>query len=135
MEHAAKALAVAGSAAFLALKINRVLMRRFGEHAVQFLIPLAEEAIKTGSAVLLQFSVVSIHLGFGLCEAGYDLIANPEVGSAKRLGAALLAIAGHGLFGWITWLLMELVGSVFFAVAAAYMVHVLWNLVVFNIKR
>ena len=96
------------------LKINRVLMRRFGEHAVQFLIPLAEEAIKTGSAVLLQFSVVSIHLGFGLCEAGYDLIANPEVGSAKRLGAALLAIAGHGLFGWITWLLMELVGSVFF---------------------
>ncbi|NLY51358.1 MAG: hypothetical protein GX063_00420 [Firmicutes bacterium] len=134
MEYMVKALAVAGLAAFCAFKINRVMVNRFGEGAVKFLIPLAEEGLKTGSALLFGFSVPVVHLGFGLYEAGYDLLANPGAG-IKRWMAALLAIMGHGLFGWVTGQLIKLKGSPILAVGSAYAVHVVWNIIVLIMKR
>ncbi|NLA58025.1 MAG: hypothetical protein GX855_03855 [Firmicutes bacterium] len=134
MEYVVKALAIAGLAASFALKINRIMVNRFGEGAVKFLIPLVEEVLKTGSARLFGFSVPVIHLGFGLYEAGYDLLANPGTGT-KRWLAALLALIGHGLFGWVTWQLMTLTGSLVLAAASACTAHVFWNMVVLVMKR
>ncbi len=130
-----KELAAAGIAALLALKINRAMVNRFGEGAVKFLIPIGEEGLKTGLALLFGLSVPVVHLSFGLYEAGYDLLANPGSGSTKRWTAALLAITGHGLFGWVTWQLIRLKGSIILAAVSASAVHVVWNIIVLIIKR
>jgi hypothetical protein len=135
MGYMLKALAVAGAAALFALRVNRIMAAGFGEGAVRLLIPVVEEGLKTGSALLFGLSVPVVHIGFGLYEAGYDLLANPGVGRTRRWLAAFLAIIGHGIFGWLTWWLLWSKGSAILALALACTVHCLWNATVLGIKR
>ena len=123
-----KAMAVSGLAALFAYVLNRLMVTRVGDGAIKILIPLLEEGLKTGLALAFPIPVLTMHIGFGIYEAIYDILANPGVGGGKRWVAALLALLGHGLFGWLTLFLLELRLPGILAIVLVGAVHGCWNI-------
>ncbi|MTI82116.1 MAG: hypothetical protein FH758_14845 [Firmicutes bacterium] len=109
------------SAAFLSWLLNGRLLNVYKNKAVIYIGPVVEEASKTGMAVFTGAPVFLTHTVFGMLEAVW------EVGSYRRgTAAGMAALATHATYGLITHYLMELYG-VFFAMAMAVIIHVIWN--------
>ncbi|NLJ86147.1 MAG: hypothetical protein GX322_06875 [Firmicutes bacterium] len=126
--HMIKAVGISGLAAFLAYAINRLMVITYGERAVKFLIPALEEGLKTSLSLFFQVEIPVVHAFFGAYEALYDLAANPGSRPARRWLAAVAALVGHGLFGYLTWILLEHEFHALIAVGIVGLLHCLWNL-------
>jgi len=124
-----KVIAVSGLASLFAYGINRWMVGKLGDRAVKLLVPIGEEGLKTGFALVFRVSVPITHLGFGVYEAIYDISANPGVDRGKRWLAALLALLGHTLFGWLTWFIIDLGWASILAILLVGIVHGCWNMV------
>lgn len=121
---------VAGSlAAVTAWVLNVHLVGRFGDKAVVLLIPPAEEILKTTAAVALGAPLIATHMTFGLIEAVHDYLESKEWG----LGAGILSILGHWLFGKTTLAVFAQTAAWWPAVLAACLAHTLWNFVLVKI--
>jgi hypothetical protein len=123
-----KAMVVSGLAAFFAYMINRVMVSVSGDGAIKLLVPIVEEGLKTGLALAFTVSLPIVHMSFGIYEAIYDILANPGVGRSKRWLAAVLAFSGHSIFGWLTWVFLDLGLASVFAIVLVGIVHGCWNI-------
>ncbi len=120
----ALSLAVGLGAALLCAPINRFLAKCF-HRAVVWLLPVVEETVKTGAAVLLSVSVPLVHLGFGIAELAFDVLTGKSGASFGLVAAA----AVHWVFGLVTVAMFQALDSVVLAVLAAATIHGLWNLI------
>ena len=109
------------AAAGLCWLINGKLLNRFGNKAVIYFGPAVEELAKTGLAVLLAVPIIINHLLFGITEAIWELM-----NSRRGVRAAFYAAATHLFYGLITAAVFQYIG-VLPALAAAYLIHMLWN--------
>lgn len=112
-------------AAAAAWPVNGLLLRAAGCRAVIYLSPLAEEAAKTGCALLLNTSIPFTHITFGLIEALWD-----AAGPGRGRLAGLISLAGHAVFGYGTLWLYSYSNSIWPALAGVYLVHTGWNALV-----
>ncbi len=120
------ALAAGLSAAFIALIGNRWAVRGGDRVAVAALVPLVEEAAKTGAALVIGAPILATHVVFGLIEAGYDIIKPSRFG----LLAGFVGLVGHLAFGLMAGLVYGRLGSGPAAVAAATLAHIFFNAVI-----
>lgn len=120
------ALAAGLSAAFIALIGNRWAVRGGGRTAVAVLVPLVEETAKTGSALVIGAPILATHVVFGLIEAAYDIIKPSRFG----LLAGFVGLVGHLAFGLTAGLVYGCYRSGPATVAAATLVHTVFNAVV-----
>jgi hypothetical protein len=102
--------------------INKVVLKAFGPPVVVLMVPVLEEGAKTAGAYLWQAGIIETHLFFGIVEACYDLWQG-----GNRVAAPLLSLAGHGLFGLVTWLVVFLTGSWLGGLVAGTLLHSIWN--------
>lgn len=109
--------------AALSFLLNRAALKYAGAMAVVTWGPALEEAAKTVAAFYLGADVLLTHVLFGLIEGGYDWRTCPANGPA----AALLSVAGHGLFGAVTVAALTFTGSLALALGAATATHIAWN--------
>ncbi|MGE5592970.1 MAG: hypothetical protein ACM3X3_04720 [Betaproteobacteria bacterium] len=129
------ATVLASGAAFL---FNRAASRgaRPGPLLALVLGPGVEETAKTGFALAMAAPVVVVHLGFGAVEAVYDASARlgpgggPASLSARGLAAGAMSLLSHAAFGAVTQAVLALTLEPFLAVAAAVLVHAVWNLTI-----
>lgn len=126
-------LAAALLAAGFAFVSNRWGIKKFGFAEVVWIGPVMEELGKTGIAIIIGAGVVAVHVVFGIIEALFDIWAD----TPRRYAAALISIAGHSAFGYIT-----IGGYTFFAswwggVLAGIVAHVFWNsyVIMFLVNR
>lgn len=110
----------------LSFLLNRAALRHVGAKAVITVSPAVEEALKTLPAFFLGADVLLTHALFGVIEAGYDGWTGGDNGPA----AALLSVAGHGLFGLATTAVLFWGGSVFWALGGGIAAHLVWNVLV-----
>ncbi len=122
-------IAVSGIAAFFAYIINRLVVIISGDGAVKLLVPMVEEGLKTGFALGFAVPVLIVHMGFGIYEAIYDILANPGVSRGRRWLAALLAFSGHSIFGWLTCFFLDLGIMSIVVIVLVGTVHGCWNIV------
>lgn len=105
---------------------NRAALKLFGIQVIVALVPCIEELAKSGAAFLMGTSLILTHGVFGFIEGIYD-----AWGSGRRgIKAGLISVAGHGFYGYITTYILQRYALFWAAVAAASVVHVLWNLFV-----
>ncbi|MDU4961222.1 MAG: hypothetical protein E6X17_11250 [Sporomusaceae bacterium] len=117
MAYVIACLAAAG--AFL---LNRLLLERLGAKVIVTVSPLVEETLKTLPAFYAAADILSCHLGFGVIEAVYDWRQSRNNAAA----AALMSVAGHGLFGLVTLVCAGPAG-IYVGLAAGMIAHLLWN--------
>lgn len=110
-------------AAGLAWGINGLVVKKGGEKTIIWVIPLLEELIKTGAALLMGVNVPLTHGVFGLAESIHDYVASRRWG----LWAGLSSIAGHWLFGQVTAITTVRLGSWPVGILAATVFHIGWN--------
>jgi hypothetical protein len=103
--------------------INSLITGKLGAVAIFSLVPLIEEMLKTGFALLFNSSVLYTHLTFGLVEAVFDVLRPGH----NQAPAGVVGIISHGLYGWLTYKVLTLSGSVWLAMASAVALHSLWN--------
>lgn len=115
--------------AALSFLLNRAALKYVGVKAVVTCGPALEEAAKTVPAVYLGADVLLTHVLFGAIEGGYDWRTSPKHGPA----AAMLSVAGHGLFGAVTVAALHLTGSLTLALGAGMAAHVAWNVALIRI--
>jgi hypothetical protein len=109
------------AAAGLAWHLNKTAVFWYPRGRV-FLAPLAEELAKTLPAVILGADIFLTHLVFGVVEGIWELFSVSRGG----IYAGLAAVAGHAIFGAITfWVIMQ-AGTVP-ALVAGYLAHAAWN--------
>lgn len=113
------------AAAAVAYTINRFVLRRLGGRAIWLAIPVLEEMVKTGLALMAGAAVVSTHAIFGAVEAVYEVS-----GRRPSVTAAGLAVITHLLLGLLTAYLISRGRSLAFAVGTAAAVHTAYNLLV-----
>lgn len=109
--------------AALSFLLNRATLKYVGVQAVITWGPALEETAKTLPAFYLGADVLLTHVLFGVIEGGYDWRTSPRHGPA----AALLSVAGHGLFGAVTMGVIHLTGSLVLALGAGTATHIAWN--------
>nr|WP_092073593.1 hypothetical protein [Dendrosporobacter quercicolus]NSL48007.1 hypothetical protein [Dendrosporobacter quercicolus DSM 1736]SDM64122.1 hypothetical protein SAMN04488502_10686 [Dendrosporobacter quercicolus] len=112
--------------AALSFGLNQAMIRRIGLTTMISYGPLLEESSKTLPAFLLGADILAVHITFGLVEAGYDWRQNGRTGRK----AALFSIAGHSLFGAATLFILTLSSSIWLALAAGIVAHLVWNVTV-----
>ncbi len=115
------------SSSFLAFITNRYLVKKLGNKAIIFIIPLLEEIFKTGSYYFFAKNLLLVHLIFGIVEGLFDYY-NSKI-------AALSAILSHLTFGYITLLVWEISYSLLIGVFFSALVHILWNYIVGRIVK
>lgn len=125
MEHWLAGLAAAAVAWF----INRYLVSHGGDKAVIWLVPPLEEILKTGSALLIGAAIPLVHAVFGLLEAIHDYLASSRWG----FWAGISSIVTHFLLGLGTVFFYRLLSSWFWAIFAAMLLHILWNLIMIGV--
>jgi len=118
-------LAGAG-AATAAWGLNRLALRLFGPMVIIFLVPLVEEAAKTGFALMFNAHLIMVHGIFGLVEGVYDLFYAQKTG----FGAGVASVAGHLLYGLVTDWASSRSGQAAIGITGGYLMHMLWNLIV-----
>lgn len=103
-----------------------MLFRAVGYKTIVTFSPVVEEVFKSVPAYLAGADILSIHLVFGAIEGAY------EYRQGKGLGklAAFLSVTGHFLFGLAVVTLLLLTGSIYLALLAGILLHLLWNGVV-----
>lgn len=117
-------LFAAALAAIVAFAANRLaLMATRQGVVVKYLAPVAEEAAKSGLAVLFGTPILPVHVLFGLAEAVFD-IAKP---GRRGMAAAVASLTGHTLYGALTVQAGAAMRSLLWGVTVAAIVHVTWN--------
>lgn len=115
-----KTLVVTLIAALSAYIVNTLSVRRSGLAALVVISPIVEELIKTTAAAVSKTSLWQVHLLFGVAEGIHDLLTK------GGWLAALLSIAAHTFFGFLT-----LWGTLWAGLAAGVLLasgaHLLWN--------
>lgn len=126
-------LAAALLAAGFAFIINRWGIRKFGFAEVVWIGPVIEELGKTGIAIVVGAGVVAVHMFFGVLEAIFDI----WTGTPHRYAAALISVAGHSAFGYMTIWGHASVSSWWGGVLVGIVAHVFWNsyVIMFLVKR
>lgn len=110
--------------AALSFIANKALLTHIGIKTVITYSPVVEESAKTLLAFYLGADILLTHVVFGVIEAGYDWLT----GGRRRSRAALLSVAGHGLFGSATVLTLQETGNIWLALTGATLLHLAWNL-------
>lgn len=118
-------------AAVLAWLFNSFLIARWGKEAIWLAAPLVEESLKTGLALLLGTSLFISHLLFGLAEGIFDVLRPGR----DDLPAGISGLISHGVYGWLTQTVWLASGNIWLGVAAALVVHMLWNAAVVLLAR
>lgn len=133
LEGAIRILVLSGLvAAGLAWVINSKTVARFGTVAIFSLVPLTEEFLKTGLALVFNSPIFYSHLTFGLVEAVFDVLQPGK----SQAPAGIMSIISHGFYGWLTQKLLTLTGNTWLAITLTIALHSLWNVgVVFVAKR
>lgn len=111
------------SSAGIAWICNRYLVRKKGDLAVIWIVPILEETIKTGMAVFLKAPVALTHNVFGLIEAVHDYTAGAQFG----FWSAISSIIGHWMFGQVTIFIFNKSYSWFIAITLTGIIHIFWN--------
>lgn len=122
--HTLLALLAASSAAYL---INRHLFGRLGRWGLVTVVPLTEEALKTGIAVWLAASLWWVHVGFGVLEGVFDILQRPRPYPLIGYLAAWCSVIGHGAFGAVTLWGWSGTGRWLWGLALGSALHLLWN--------
>ncbi len=105
---------------------NRAVLRLIGAKVIIVSAPFVEEAAKTGMALATGAPIVLTHSVFGLIEGVYDAWGS----GVRGLSAGLVSLAGHTVYGYITYLIWQHRTSFGLALIGGYIVHLLWNLTV-----
>ena len=105
---------------------NRAALRVIGAKVIVATAPLVEEAAKTGAALTLGAPLVLTHSIFGLIEGVYDAWGS----GIRGICAGLVSLAGHTVYGYITYLIWQHRPGLGWALVGGYIVHLLWNLTV-----
>jgi hypothetical protein len=116
------AYVIACLAAGSSFLLNRLLLKLVGVRVIITLSPVLEETLKTLSAYFFSVDILVTHLIFGVIEAVYDWLQT----NGRGIAAALLSIAGHGLFGVMTVLTAQATG-IYIGLAAGIVTHLIWN--------
>ncbi|MGF7184173.1 hypothetical protein GGQ84_000253 [Desulfitispora alkaliphila] len=111
------------TAAFFSYVINRWIVNDVGDRAIGNLVPLVEETLKTGLALLVGASIFYTHLVFGVIEALYDSTTAINKGGS----AAIVSLFSHIALGLIAQFAYNLTGVFLIAVIAAFVFHMAWN--------
>ncbi len=115
-------------ASITAFFLNRYVFAPAGRVGVVFLSPLFEEVLKTGYALILGASIVLSHAFFGALEAVLDLKV-----AKKGKAAAGISFISHLVLGILTYYVYVMSSSLHIAIAAAALIHFLWNKIVYDI--
>jgi hypothetical protein len=115
-------------AAGIAYLINRQVVRQLGPGAIGSVIPVVEEVLKTGLAIILGASILGAHLIFGVIEGAYDLITGGE----HRAWAGVISVVSHFIFGLVTLTVSTNLG-VLPAVAISITIHAGWNIIIIKL--
>ncbi|MGI6575798.1 MAG: hypothetical protein ACOX3A_08160 [bacterium] len=118
------------TAVIMSFIFNKTVLKLFGAPVVVLLVPLIEEATKTGSAFYWDDSILGTHLFFGLSEAFYD-IGTGE----KRVAAPIFSFLGHGLFGLAASITVSRTDSILLGMVMGTFLHSIWNGVMVNIFK
>lgn len=108
---------------------NRAALRLIGTRVIVVTAPFIEEAVKTGAALAIGASVVLTHSVFGLIEGVYDAWS----ADLRGLGAGLVSLVGHTVYGYITYLILQRWSGFGLALVGGYAAHLLWNLTVMKL--
>lgn len=105
--------------------LNGKVLPSLGDQGIALITPLVEETAKTLWAVALGASLVWTHLGFGLVEGLLEIKRR----GIRGIAPGWLALVAHSLLGLLT---AGIYGSrgLLAALAAAYLAHAAWNMVV-----
>lgn len=110
----------------LSFLLNRFLLRYLGRVTIISAGPAVEESAKTIFAYYLGADIFTVHMAFGVIEAGYDWYWR----SNNELAAPALSIIGHSLFGAVTASIIFFAGSLWLGLAAGIIMHLSYNLAV-----
>ncbi|KJS23281.1 MAG: hypothetical protein VR72_01725 [Clostridiaceae bacterium BRH_c20a] len=109
-------------AAFAAWIINRSVVNRWGDLAVAYIVPVAEEILKTLIAIIFGASIFYAHFSFGVIEAIWDMKVN-----TKGFRPAIFSLLTHSIFGFITIYIFWLTGFLIFGIIISIITHIIWN--------
>ncbi|MHB1126028.1 MAG: hypothetical protein ACYC2T_03580 [Bacillota bacterium] len=109
--------------------VNRNLIKWEGNKVIISLLPIVEEVFKTGTAVSLGSSIILTHMIFGAVEGLYDLRTR-----GGGVPAALVSLAGHWLFGYMTTTGSRLTGSLAGGMLLGIGAHLFWNRLVYKLS-
>jgi hypothetical protein len=117
----------------LAYLANRFGVARFGLAEVIWIGPAMEETGKTYLAVWMGAAVWWVHILFGLIEGVWDIWS----GAPHGIGAALISVIGHGIFGLLTVWGAAIFSDWWAGVLLGTGAHILWNsyVVIYLVKR
>ncbi|MGM0501103.1 MAG: hypothetical protein ACQERJ_01115 [Bacillota bacterium] len=113
-------------AAAISFVCNRYLVIKLGNYAVVYLIPPAEEVIKTSAYYFIGGNLVQVHFFFGIIEAGFDY--------QNSKPAAFLAVITHLSFGGLTFYCWQLINDLMLAVVITISVHLAWNYLIGRLR-
>ncbi|MDD2400886.1 MAG: hypothetical protein PHI90_05830 [Clostridia bacterium] len=116
-------------AASLAWVVNRLAIKYFGEYSIIWVIPLLEETIKTGVALLSGTSLVLTHGIFGCIEAIHDYYFSRKWG----LVAGVSSVVSHLLYGWLTIWIYDNILSWVASVVLVGSLHTFWNFIMIKL--
>jgi succinate dehydrogenase hydrophobic anchor subunit len=110
-------------AAALAWIGNVLIVKRWAESGVIWIVPLFEELVKTMTALLLGGSIIYVHGIFGLIEAIHDYT------SSRRLGlwSGLAGLTSHWIFGQVTQYTYTYTRMWIIGIVATALLHTYFN--------
>lgn len=123
-------LAAGLAAAIAAYAVNRLVIEKAGNKALNTLIPISEEALKSFLALLFGAPMLQVHSVFGAAEALYEIAGARGI---SGVWGGILSFATHSFLGLITVMTLQLTGSLLLGVLGASVVHSIWNRVVTKI--
>lgn len=107
---------------FMAYFLNKFIVNKYGDKAIIYGVPFAEEFSKT---IIGYFSgsIIGVHAVFGIAEALNDFFS-----ASKRVNfrAAMLSIMSHVVFGLMTCYITTYI-NIYVAVIFASFIHGYWN--------
>jgi hypothetical protein len=116
---------LAGGIAYL---VNRQVVQRMGPVAISSVIPVVEEVLKTGLAIILGASILGTHFIFGIIEGIYDYLT----GGKGKTWAGVISVVSHFVFGLVTLTVSGSLG-ILPAVVLSTTIHAGWNAIIIKI--
>jgi hypothetical protein len=118
-------------AAGIAWAGNVLIVKRWGDNGVIWIVPIFEELVKTMTALLLGASLIYVHGIFGLVEAFHDYFSSRRYG----LWSGLAALSSHWFFGWLTYYIFYYLRLWLAGIVAAALLHTYFNYVMLHSFR
>lgn len=103
---------------------NSIIVGKWGDRGVIWVVPVFEEIIKTASALVIGAAVPLTHGVFGLVEAFHDYMISRHPG----VWAGLVSLISHWLFGQATYFVFRITDLWVIGIIAAALLHIYINL-------